>query len=627
MQMIRTLSYAFILQILFIPILPSLSSTYAQTSAPETTLKQSELPHVKTTKIISHFVPPRYPNLQGHLDYVNPNAPKGGTLTLKTNTAFDTINPFIMKGTPAPGAILLFESLYKTIDGDIYNHYPSIAESARIPADSTWVEFNLNPKAKFSDDTPITPEDVIFSFNTLKKYGLHFRNYYRDVMKAEKTGNHSVKFTFRNGKNKELPGITSQLFILSKQYWKDKKFDSATLIPPVSSGPYTIERAEAGKTIVYKRNPNYWGNDIFINRGHYNFDRVEFDVYRDDNIAFEAFKSGAYDVHTELNANNWVNGYNFSALKKGDVIRKVFPNNRPVNMQAYVFNLRRKFFDDRRVREAISSMFDFEWVNKNIFHGTRARTQSNFEKSPFKASGIPLGLELDILTPFKDKLPPELFTKPFQISKTDGSGRIRDRIRKALSLLKETNWEIASNGALTHKQTKETFKFEILLSQASMHIKQITTPFINNLRRIGIAATIRIVDSAQYERRIENFNYDMTVHAYFPILSPGNEQRDTWGSLAADMQGSMNIAGVKDPMIDTLVEKVINAKDFKNLVASSRALDRTLMWNHYLIPQYHLPNLYMAFKNNLGIPKVQPKYDIGYIDTWWFKQSSSQVSS
>ena len=594
---------------------------HAQPSLSQETPSQEAMPsenNIKTTQIISHFIPPRYPQLKGNLDYVNPQAPKGGTLILKSSSTFDTLNPFVLKGTAAPGAALLYESLYATIEGDIYNHYPNIAERARVPDDNTWVEFFLNPKAKFSDGSSITPEDVVFSFNTLKKDGLYYRNYYKDVLKAEKTGDHSVKFTFQDGNNKELPGITSQLFILSKKYWQDKKFDTVTQAPPVSSGPYTVERFEVGKTVVYKRNPNYWGRDEFIHRGRHNFERVKFDVYRDNNIAFEAFKSGDYDFQIEVNADNWVNGYDFDDIKNGKVIKKVVPNNQPTNMQAYVFNVRSPKFSNRRIREAIALMFDFEWSNKNIFHSTRQRTRSNFEKSPFEATGIPLGRELELLTAIKDSLPVQLFTQPFQLPKTDGSVRIRDQVRKALALLKETDWEINSSGILSHKKTGQPFQFEILLSQANVHLQQITAPFINNLKRIGIKASMRIADSAEYERRTENFQFDMIVHAYNLILSPGNEQLDMWGSKAANMPGSMNLPGVRNPAIDMLAEKVINAANFKELVASSRALDRILMWEHYLIPQYHLPNLYIAYKSTLKHPKTPPRYGLGYIDTWWF---------
>ena len=577
----------------------------------------SGTPSVKTVDIITDFVPPKYPTLQ--LEYVNPDAPKGGQLTLSTMVNFDTLNPYVIRGNPVPGlGGAVFENLCATLDGDIYNQYALIAEKIQLPESKMWVQFVLNKKAAFSDGSPVRPEDIIFSFNTLLKKGSQvFRQYYATVVNVEKIDAQTVRFNFKTNTNRELSSIMGQLPVLSEKFWKDREFDKPIHEPIPSTGPYTIDKFEPGQTLILKRNPAYWGKDLKVNKGRWNFDRLRMDVYRDQSIAFEAFKSGAFDLYIDLDPGNWNKGYDFEAVQTGHVIQDTIPNQRPTNMQGYVFNTRRPFFKDQRVREAIAQAFDFEWVNENIFYKSRARTKSFFQGSPYAAVGVPSKEELALLLPYKAQLPADLFTKPFEPPHTDTPGGIRANLLKATKLLKEAGWTIKNEQLCSSDGTP--FQFEIMISDGSEHLKRITGPFVRNLERLGIAARIRAVDSSQYESRTESYDFDMTIDALPLIISPGNEQRGMWGSAAADAKGSYNKAGVKNPLIDQLAEKIVNAKTYNDLVAQSRALDRILLWNYYYIPQHHLPAYSIAYWNKFGRPQKTAQYNFSYIDTWWAK--------
>ena len=549
-----------------------------------------------------------------HFDYVNPEAPRGGTVRYATVGTFDTLNPFTLKGVPAAGVVVLFDTLMARAEDEPASEYGLVAESAEVPRDRTWVQYNLRKEARFQDGTPITPEDVIWTFDTLKAQGHpRYHLYYADVLKAEKVGERSVKFSFRTGENRELPTIVGEMPVLSKRYWQERDFAKTTLDMPLGSGPYKIDSFETGRSIAYRRVADYWGKDLPVNRGRYNFDVIRYDYYRDGSVALEAFKAGQYDVRVENSAKNWATGYDSPALRDRLFTMENIPNKVPTGMQGFGYNTRRPFFADRRVREALGYLFDFEWANKNLFYGAYARTESYFSNSELASSGLPSAEELKILDRYKGQIPDEVFTTAYQAPKTDGSGNIRDNMRRALQLLKQAGWSVKGE-KLVDDKTGEPLAFEFLLDQPEF--ERIVLPFIQNLQRIGIAARLRTVDPAQYENRIKSFDYDMTVVLVPESLSPGNEQREFWGSAAADENGSPNYMGVKSKAVDDLVDLIINAPDRQGLVTRVRALDRVLLHSHYVIPSWHLTSFRVASWDKFSRPKISPPYALA-LDAWW----------
>lgn len=549
-----------------------------------------------------------------HFDYVNPDAPKGGTARYAAIGTFDTLNPFTLKGVPAAVSVLPFDTLMARSEDEPASEYGLIAESAEVPADRTWVQYNLRPEARFQDGSPVTPEDVIWSFDTLKAEGHpRYRLYYADVLKAEKVGDHSVKFTFRSGANRELPTIVGEMQVLSKKYWEGRDFAKTTLDKPLGSGPYKIDAFEPGRSITYRRVADYWGKNLPVNRGRYNFDEIRYDYYRDGSVALEAFKAGQYDVRVENSAKNWETGYDSPALRDRLFVKENIPNQVPAGMQAFGFNTRRTYFADRRVREALDYLFDFEWANKNLFYGAYTRTESYFSNSELAASGLPSPDELKILDKYRGQIPDEVFTTPYQEPKTDGSGNIRDNMRKALQLLKEAGWTIKGE-KLVNEKTGEPLTFEFLLDQPEF--ERIVLPFIQNLGRIGIDAHLRTIDPAQYENRMNDFDFDMTVASFGESLSPGNEQRDFWGSAAAEEKGSQNLLGARSKVVDDLVDLIINAPDRADLVTRVHALDRVLLNEHYVIPNWHLTSFRVAYWDKFSRPKENPPYALA-VDAWW----------
>lgn len=578
---------------------------------------------ITTSHGLSLFGDLKYGPEFSHFDYVNPDAPKGGTVRYATIGTFDSLNPFILKGAPAVGLGFVFDTLMSPAGDEPASEYGLVAESVEVPADRSWVQYNLRKEARFQDGTPITPEDVIWTFETLKAKGHpRYRLYYADVLKAEKVGEHSVKFTFRDGKNRELPQIVGEMPVLSKAYWSKHDFEKTTLAPPLGSGPYKIESFDAGRSITYKRDPNYWAKDLPVNRGRYNFDVIRYDYYRDQTVSLEAFKAGQYDIRVENVAKNWATGYDSPALRDGLFKKLEIPNKVPTGMQGFGFNTRPGHpFQDPRVREALGYLFDFEWTNKNLFYGAYTRTKSYFSNSELASSGLPSADELKILDKYKDEIPGEVFTKVYEPPKTDGSGNIRDNMRQALRLLKQAGWSIKGE-KLVNDKTGQPFQFEFLLAQPEF--ERIVLPFVQNLARIGITATIRKVDPAQYENRMKTFDYDMTVVLFGESLSPGNEQRDFWGSAAADEDGSQNYMGIKSKAIDDLVNLIINAPDRPNLVTRVHALDRVLLHSYYVIPNWHLTYFRVAAWDKFERPKISPPYTLA-LDTWWLNQQRAQT--
>jgi microcin C transport system substrate-binding protein len=567
--------------------------------------------NAKPVPAIAMHGDPKYGPDFKHLDYVNPDAPKGGTLVLRAIGTFDSFNPYTIQGTPGPGAS--YETLTTSTLDEPFSQYGLIAESMEVPDDRSWVIFNLRSIARWHDGQPITADDVVFTFNTLKEKGPPFyQSYFASVAKVEKLGDLKVKFTFAPGDNHELPLIIGQMPVLPQHLWKDKDITQPTLDIPDGSGPYKIAKYEAGRSITLERVKDYWGKDLPINIGQNNFDSMRYDYYRDDTVALEAFKAGAYDMRIESSAKNWATAYNIPAVKDGRIVMERIPTEGRNLMQGYVFNLRRPIFQDREVRRALQYAFDFEWSNKTLFYGQYVRIRSYFGPSELGATGLPSPDELKILDPYKGKIPDEVFTTEYNPPKSDGSGDDRANLETASKILDDAGWKV-ENGVRT--KNGQTLDFEILLDDPLF--ERVSQPFIQNLAQIGVKAHMRTIDPAQYQKRMDQFDYDMTVNLVAQSLSPGNEQRDQWGSKSADTQGGNNLAGIKDPVVDALVERIIAAKDRQDLVNSTRALDRVLQWGYYYIPHWNAPFDRVAYWNKYAHPATMPKYGLT-LDTWWY---------
>ena len=569
---------------------------------------------------------PRYPADFKHFDYVNPDAPKGGLVRLSDVGGFDSLNPVLYKGEPAAGLGFAFESLMADSLDEPSTSYGLIAEWASYPEDYSSVTFKLRDEARWHDGKKITPEDVIYSLEVNKAANPRMGLYYKNVSRAEATGENEVTFYFDVKNNRELPMIMGQLTILPKHYWTGKDASGnerdpmkTTLEPPLGSGPYRIKEVKPGRSISFERVADYWGKDLPVNAGQWNYDEIRFEYYRDETVAFESFKAGNLDYWQETSAKNWAIAYDFAAVKNGFVRRQAVPVERTQSMQCFVLNLRRAQFQDRRVRQAFSLAYDFEWANKNLFYGQYARVGSYFQGSELAApQELPEGRELEILNEVKDGVPPQVFTEIHWNPANDTPDAMRGNLRKAVTLLKEAGWEV-KNGVLTNVKTGQAMTVEFLL--VSPLFERIVQPYLRNLERLGIRGTIRLVDSAQYTRRLDGFDYDIVVGNFAQSESPGNEQRDFWGSDAADREGSTNLIGVKSPAIDTLIDRVIFAKDRAELVAATRALDRVLLWNEFVVPQWYSPTVRIAYWDRYGQPKVLPGLTPGFLQVWWFDQT------
>lgn len=548
------------------------------------------------------------------LDYVNPGAPRGGGTRLSAIGTFDTLNPFTLKGVSAAGLGGVFDTLtYQSLD-EPFSEYGLLAETITIPEDSSWVEFTLRPEARFHDGSPVTVDDVIFTFGALKTEGHPFyRAYYANVDGAEAVGERTVRFSFSGELNRELPLIVGQMPVLSKAYWSERTFENTTLEPPLGNGPYRIAEVEPGRSITYERVEDYWGKGLPVNQGRDNFGKLRYDYYRDSTVALEAFKAGQYDVRVETSSKDWATAYESPALERGLIKREEIPNQQPTGMQAFLFNTRRDIFQDPAVREALSYAFDFEWTNKTLFYGAYTRTESYFSNSELASSGLPSEAELEILESLRGQIPERVFTEAYQPPTTDGSGNLRSNLRKALELLREAGWEIR-DGKLTNKETGRVMRFEMLLVNPAF--ERVVLPFKKNLERLGVQMDVRTVDTSQYQKRLDEFDFDMIVAGIGQSLSPGNEQRDFWHSEKAGEPGSRNLAGISDPVVDELIDLVISAPNRESLINRTRALDRVLLWGFYVIPNWHIQVFRVAYWDKFGRPEVSPKYSLG-LDTWW----------
>ena len=561
---------------------------------------------------------PKYSQDFKSFAYVNPLAPKGGEIRLSNVGTFDSFNPYIIKGQPfTMVGGLIFETLMVGAHDDPKSAYGLIAESVEIPSHRSWVVFNLRQKARWHDNKPITADDVVWTFETLRTQGLpHYRSYYADVAQAVKENDLRVRFVFKTGVvNHELPLILGQLPVLPKHYWATRRFDEASLEVPMGSGPYQIVAFEAGRYVVLHRNSRYWGCDLPVNKGQYNFNAIRVEYYRDFTVSLEAFRGGAYDFRIENSAKAWATGYSFPAVTNGQVIMEEIPHQRPQGMQAFAFNTRRPLFRDPRVRQALSYAFDFEWANKNLFYSQYTRSKSYFANSDFSARALPGTRELSLLAQWKKTLPKEIFTRVYTPPKTDGSGNNRENLQEALSLLQASQWTI-KNQTLVHEKTGESFVFELLLDDKIW--ERVAAPFAQNLKRLGITMQVRMVDSAVYENRVRSFDFDMLVYHWPQSQSPGNEQRDYWSSAAADTEGSNNIMGIREPVIDFLIEKIVSAPDYESLVDRTRALDRVLLWSHFVVPHWYVNHDRVAYWRKLKHPNVVPPSG-NHLWTWWIE--------
>ena len=565
---------------------------------------------------------PKYGPDFKHLDYVNPDAPKGGFISMGATGTFDSFNAYIIKGTPAglPG---LFETLTTQTEDDSLSEYGLIAESMEVAPDKSWIIYNLRPEARWHDGQPITADDVIFSFNTLMEKGHpQYRYYYGDVASAEKLGERRVKFQFKHGGNRELPVIMGQLPVLPKHWWESRNFENVLLEPPLGSGEYKLGKFDMGRSYTMERVPDYWGKNLPINIGTSNYDQVRVTYFKDPEIQMEAFKAGTLDIRpNENSAKRWATGYEFPAVQDGRVLKETFEHKNPAGIQGFVFNIRRPMFQDPKVREALIYAFDFEWSNKTLFYGLYKRTRSYFQNSEMEAKGLPSPEELEILNPLKDQIPAEVFTAEYNPPTTDGSGNARDNLAKASALLDEAGWKV-ENGRRV--KDGKPFEFEILVDDQPM--ERVALPFAQNLERIGIKATVRVVDSAQYQGRSEEFDFDMTSDVWGQSLSPGNEQWEFWGSKAADTQGSRNSIGIKNPAIDKLIELIVTAQTRDDLIIRCRALDRVLQWNYYLVPHFHSGTFRVAFWNKFGMPEKRPDPLYSYGSTSWWVDPAKEAA-
>src|SRR5690554_150027 len=560
----------------------------------------------------------KYPENFSHFDYVNPDAPKSGTLRMSVvANGFDSFNPFVIRGVAAAGvSTYVYDTLLESSADEPFSEYGLIAGSVEVPEDRSYVIFNLREQARFQDGEPITAEDVEFSYRILTTERHPFsRNYYADVSKVTVEDGHRIRFDFGAAENRELPLILGQMPVMPAHYWADRKFKGNGLDVPVGSGPYRIDSYEAGRSVTYERVDDYWAEDLGIRKGRFNFDRIKYEYYNDDTVALESFKAGNFDLRVETSAKNWATAYNKRGFDNGEITKEAVEHHRPSGMQGFVFNTRKAVFKDPKVRRALAYAFDFEWANRNLFFDQYTRTDSYFENSDLASSGLPSGRELEILEAFRDQLNPAVFTETYTPPTTGDGTSMRDNLRTAMQLLQQAGYSVR-DGKMVHTETGKPLAFEVLLFQKSF--ERVVLPFRQNLERLGIDVSVRLVDSNQYVQRVRDFDFDMITQVLPQSDSPGNEQREYWHSSNVDVSGSRNYMGVSDPVVDRLVEMVIQAPDRDELVHRVRALDRVLLHGYYVIPHWHLTRDRVAYWNKLQRPEVTPKNGID-LNNWWVK--------
>jgi microcin C transport system substrate-binding protein len=567
---------------------------------------------------------PKYPADFAHFDYVNPKASKGGELVLSGLGTFDSLNPFLLKGISAEGlGVLVFESLLEKSLDEPFSMYGLLADDFVLADDGLSVTFHINPQARFSNGKSVKAEDVKFSFDMMMSKAAHpqFRFYYDDVDSVTVVDDLTVRFNFKR-KNRELHMIIGEISIFSRDWLGSGGFEETGDIPPISSGPYIIDKYERGKYIRYKRNPDYWGADLPVRRGMYNFDRVTYKYYRDSTIALEAFKAGEFDFFFENYSKRWARSHNGPKYESGEIQKTELAHSNNAGMQGFVFNLRRQKFKDVRVRNALALAYDFSWANKHLFYNQYVRCYSYFSNSELASSGLPTGKELELLNQFSDQLPEELFSRVWLPPATENKGALRSNLKRARDLLKEAGWGIRDG--LLKNSKGETFSIEVLLVQKGFD--RILAPYARNLKKLGIDMTYRTVDSSLYKRRTDTFDFDMVVTSYPASMSPGNELASLFHSEAATTKGTRNLSGISNPVIDALIEKVINSEKREDLVIATRALDRVLLFGEYLVPNWFIDRHRIAYRNFFESPETLPLYyePISLLTkTWWMKQPTS----
>jgi microcin C transport system substrate-binding protein len=574
----------------------------------------------------------KYPPDFKHFDYVNPNAPKGGAVRLTGFGTYDNFNLVVagVKGAIVSDILSIYDTLMVPPLDEVETEYGLLAEGLTYPEDFSSATYRLRPSAKWHDGKPVTPEDVIFSFNAFKANSPQYSKYYQHVLKAEKTGDRDITFTFDAPGNRELPQIIGQLIVLPKHWWEGtdkagnkRNVANTTLEPPLGDGAYRIKEFVPGRSIVYERVKDYWGKDLPVNIGRDNFDQVRYEYYRDQQVALEAFKGDQIDFRVEGSAKDWATGYDFPAMTDKRALKEEFPVRDRGDMQAFVLNTRRSKFADPRVRRAFDLALDFEEMNKQFFFGQYRRITSYFEGTELASSGLPSGLELEILQTVRDEVPPEVFTTEYKNPVNGSPERVRANLREATRLLREAGWEIR-NQKLVNAKTGEPMTVEMLNDASASNFERIMLFYKSSLERLGMAVSVRNVDDAQYENRERNWDYDMIVGNWAQSLSPGNEQREFWGSKAADEVGSRNLIGIKNPAVDKLIERVIFAKDRAELVAATKALDRVLLWHNYVVPQWTYPFMRTARWDRFSRPAEMPKYGNSAFPTiWWWDQAKA----
>jgi microcin C transport system substrate-binding protein len=584
----------------------------------------------QTTEGFSVFDKRKYPDGFQHFEYVNPLAPKGGRVNLSSLGTFNSLNPFIVRGDYPAGIGLTLGMLMTEARDRAGETYAYVAESIEVDPARKFVIFRINPKAQFDDGVKITAETVIWSFNTLKEKGLPmFRTYYKNISKVEKIGPLAVKFHFDDTTNPELPLILGQVYILPKHFYEKHPFDQTTLTIAPSCGPYRIKKMEPGRSITYERVKNWWGEDIPSQRGKNNFDEIHYDFYLDPNSQFEAFKRGRVDIRNEPSMKTWKTGYTFPAVSQKLVIKEELVSKTTQPTYGFFFNTRHPIFQDIRIREALTILYNFDWVNKNVFYGGYQRNLSYYANSCFAARGLPDAEELKVLTPYKGQLDSRIFDQEFTLNSLGKNADIRAALLRATELFKQAGWAI-DNGVMRQIGTGVPFEFEILIDDQSK--EKLCIPYVEFLERLGVKAIIRSIDKASYTQRIESKNFDMVLEAVLQSNSLGNEQRDFFGSARADVQGSRNYAGIKNPIVDSLIESLIQADSYDKLCQRARALDRVLLWNFYMIPAWSSGTMKVAFWDKFDHPQYTSPLHPFEIDTWWHdpqkvKELDEQLSS
>ena len=569
---------------------------------------------------LSFFGDLKYPPDFTHFEYVNPNAPKGSIIRMPQLGNFDTLNDFIRKGRKGTGlndtSVSIYDRLMADADDEPSSQYGWLAETVELADDYSWVAFDIRPEARWHDGEPVTAADVVFTFNRMKEFGDPARKVsYRDVVRAEQTGPLQATFYFKNATSPKQAQIIARMHVIPEHYWRDRNFNETTLEPPLGSGPYRVVDVDPGHSITLELVEDYWGRDIPVNKGRYNIKTVVYDYFKDEHVIHEAHKAGALDARLEGVAKRWATEYDFPAYRQGLFIKDLIRTERPVGMIfGTAFNLRKPKYQDVRVREALALAYDFEWLNRVLHHGFYTRSDSFFENSDLAQRGLPSQAEIEMLEPFRDQIPPRVFTEEYRPSLTAGYGNERGNLLKAAKLLREAGWVVKDN-VLVNEQTGEPFTIDFIT--VSVYLERTMMPFVNAIKRLGIETRIRTIEVSQYINRLGTYDFGMAIMTYPQTLMPGLELRTFWGSRSAAQRYSRNVAGIADPAVDYLIGRVLGARTRAELIAAARALDRVMSWNFYLIPGFWPPGYRYGYWDKFVKPKVQSRYRSGYFDTWW----------